>query len=87
MKDERKSFHNPKTVVIKEENRKKKMKIDFRTTTKKYLLKLGESQRKKVIHFVLTFRHAIKSLEDSEKFSFVGFGGFILFCLVETLSK
>jgi len=34
MKDEKKSFHNPKTAIIKEPNTKKKIKIDFRTTQK-----------------------------------------------------
>ena len=73
MRDEKKSFHNPKTLVIKEQNRKKKIKIDFRTTQKKVLLNLDESQRKKAIHFARSFRQAIKSLVESENFSFVGF--------------
>ena len=47
MKDEQKSFHNPNTIVFKEQNTKKKLKIDFTSTQEKTLLKLEESQEKK----------------------------------------
>ena len=47
MKDEKKIFYNPKAVVIKVGNRKKKIKIDFRTTQEKVLQKLDDSQNKK----------------------------------------
>ena len=73
MNDEKKSFHNPKTIVFKEQNRKKKIKIDFRTTRQKVLLKLHESQRKKAINFVLTFRQVKNSTGDFFILSFVGF--------------
>ena len=73
MNDEKKSFHNPKTVVFKEQNRKKKIKIDFRTTRQKVLLKLHESQRKKAINFVLTFRQVKNWTGDFFILSFVGF--------------
>ena len=84
MNDEKKSFHNPKTVVFKEQNRKKKIKIDFRTTRQKVLLKLDESQRKKAIHFVLTFRQVKISPADFFMFWFVGF---YLVCLVKSSSE
>ena len=55
MKDEKKSFHNPHTVVIKEENRKKKLNIDFTITQQKVLLNLDEFQEK-AISFELKLR-------------------------------
>ena len=61
MKDEQKCFYNPKTVVIKEENMKKKIMFDFRTIQKIFLLKLDESPREKELHFEVTFRQAKKS--------------------------
>ena len=73
MNDEKKSFHNPKTVVFKEQNRKKIIKTDLRTTRQKVLLKLHESQRKKAINFVLTFRQVKNSTGDFFILSFVGF--------------
>ena len=73
MNDEKKSFDNPNTVVFNEQNRKKKIKIDFRTERKKVLLKLDESQRQKEVHFVLTSRQVKNSPGSFFVFSFVGF--------------
>ena len=75
MKDEKQSFHNPKTIVIKEPNTKKKIKIDFWTTQEKVLLNLDESPREKELHFELTFRQAKKSPVEILVFSFVGCSG------------
>ena len=78
MKDEKKSFLNPKTVVIKEPNTKNKIKIYLWITHKKIMLKLVESPRKKEVHFELTFRQAKKSPVEIFVFSFVGCSGFRL---------
>ena len=77
MKDDKKSFHNPKTVVFKEQNRKNKIKIDLRTVRKKVLPKLDESQRQKEVYFVLTFWQEKKLPVSFFVFSFVGFICFV----------
>ena len=88
MKNEQKCFYNPKTVVIKETNRKKKIMIDFRIAQKKYLLKLDESQWKKGISFELTFTCILqkgKEVSSERKFCISWHGGFRLMRWYEKL--
>ena len=76
LKDEQKLFHNRKSLVPKVLKKYKIIDAHMKNTHKKYLLKLVESQKKKVLQFVLKLRHTKSRNFETAYFSFVGLSDF-----------